>query len=64
MPAPKTLKVQFDHERDTKRTVRFAEVGDEDQQSIRTLYVQQTSLNEIGYTDGDGLEVTIKVRKG
>lgn len=64
MAAPKTLKVQFDHERETKRTNRFAEVGDDEDQSVRTLYVQKDALADIGYTDGDGLEVTIKVRKG
>ena len=63
MAAPKTLKVQFDHERDTKRTVRFAEVGDPEDQSVRTLYVQQDALNALGYQPGNGVEITIKVTK-
>lgn len=55
------MKVTFGFEKDTKNTIRFAEVldGPLDAPSIGTLYVPKQTLKAIGYKEGDKLEVTL-----
>ena len=42
------IRARFTKERETKNTVRFAEVGDEANHKIGTLYVKKTALNKVG----------------
>lgn len=58
-------KIKFEFERDTKNTIRFKEVlsGPLDTPKIGTLYVSKNTLKEIGYTDGDKLEVEVSIIK-
>lgn len=62
MPAAKnTVTVKFEAERETKRTFRFAEVGDPDKHKIGTLYVKKDVLDALGNPqDNGGLTVTLK----
>jgi len=47
--ASKKKTIEFVKERDTKNTVRFAEVvADDDQPAIGTLYVQKFALKDLG----------------
>ncbi len=55
-------KIMFEMERETKNTVRFAEVvGTMDTATIGTLYVQKHALKEINYKEGQKLIVTLEV---
>jgi hypothetical protein len=60
--AEKQLTVKFVRERETKNTVRFAEVPRDPKQPealvVGTLYVQKAALDEIGTPDN--LTVTIQ----
>lgn len=54
-----SLVVTFDRERETKRTVRFAERVDDDQpEQIGTVYVQKHALAAIG--NPEAITVTIE----
>jgi hypothetical protein len=55
--AARNVTVRLDKERETKNTVRFAEVGDEDALLIGTIYVPKATLDAIG--NPDVIEVTI-----
>jgi hypothetical protein len=52
---------RFVPERSTKNTVRFNEVVGLGTPAIGVLYVQKSALKEIGYKEGDDLEVTISI---
>ena len=57
-------KIMFEMERETKNTVRFAEVVgtmDTATATIGTLYVQKHALKEINYKEGQKLIVTLEV---
>jgi hypothetical protein len=58
------MKVTFKVERETKNTIRFAEVveGPLDMPKIGTIYVSKPTLKELGYSDGKTLEVDINIR--
>jgi len=60
------MEVVFDVERETKNTVRFQEnmeqASSEDTPKIGTLYVQKSTLKQLGYKDGSQLIVTLDVR--
>lgn len=57
------MTVKFKQERVTKNTIKFAEVleSDLDAAKIGTLYVQKTTLKEIGWQDGKVLTVDLAV---
>ena len=42
----KALTVKFSQERETKRTVRYAEVADDDSKVIGTLYLSKTVFGD------------------
>lgn len=60
-----SISVLLTEDKTTKRTIRFAEDVNEDEDKILgTIYVPKKTLNEIGYKAGDELEVTLSVKKG
>lgn len=60
-----SISVLLTEDKTTKRTIRFAEDVNEDEDKILgQIYVPKKTLNEIGYTEGDQLEVTLSVKKG
>lgn len=56
------MKKTFEYVKETKNTFRFQEKG-EDNLIIGPLYVQKTALAELGYKDGDEIEVTIAIKE-
>lgn len=58
MTPSKELKLEFNHERDTKNKRRFQEAGNEDEVAVGTLYVDKEKLEGIG--SPDNLEVVIR----
>ena len=59
------VTLSFTKDRDTKNTVRFAEtVAEGDPSRIDTIYVQKHFLKDLGYKDGDTVNVTVEVVKG
>lgn len=60
-----SISVLLSEDKVTKRTLRFAEDVKEDEDKILgTIYVPKNTLEKIGYTKGDELEVTLSVKKG
>ena len=57
------MTVKFKQEKVTKNTIKFAEVleSDLDAAKIGALYVQKTTLKEIGWQDGKVLTVELAV---
>jgi hypothetical protein len=53
------VTVQFDKERETKNTVRYAEAGEEGR--LGTIYVPKSTLAEIG--EPDTIRVTIEAAR-
>lgn len=59
------ISVLLTEDKTTKRTIRFAEDVKEDKDKILgQIYVPKDTLDKIGYTKGDELEVTLSVKKG
>jgi hypothetical protein len=56
------MKKTFEYVKETKNTFRFQEKGDENL-IIGPLYIQKTALAELGYKDGDEIEVTIAIKE-
>ena len=56
----KSKKVKFEQEKATKNTIRFAEIAT-DAPTIGMLYVQKLALKEIGWEEGQKIEVTLEV---
>lgn len=54
-----TVTINFEMERITKNTIRFAEKIENDDAAIGTLYVKKSALSKIGYTDGKTLCVSL-----
>lgn len=50
------MKIQFTFEKATKRTYRFAEVGDPDDHKVGTIYVKQAAFD--GQPEGLTVEIT------
>lgn len=50
--------LRFEKEKETKNTIRFKEISDE--QAIGVLYVQKYALEALGYEPGDMLEMSLK----
>lgn len=60
-----SISVLLTEDKVTKRTIRFLEDFNEDEDKILgTIYVPKKTLNKIGYQEGDELEVTLSVKKG
>mgnify|MGYP000897812238 CR=1 FL=1 len=59
------ISVLLTKDKVTKRTLRFAEdIKDDEDKILGQIYVPKKTLNEIGYKEGDKLEVTLSVKKG
>lgn len=54
------MKVVLAPERTTKNTVLFREDGEK----IKTLYVPKATLQELGWKEGNDIEVEVRVKKG
>lgn len=65
MAAAKEVRVEMGVNKVTKNMVRFEEIMDSEFVSpkIGTQYVPKGTLGELGYEEGDGLEVVIRVIK-
>jgi hypothetical protein len=55
--AEKQVQLRFVRERETKTTIRFAEVDPRDDPKVGTLYVKKALLHDLG--DPEELTVTI-----
>ena len=55
------MKVNFKQEKVTKNTIKFAEVlaSDLDAAKIGALYVQKSTLRELGWKDGQSITVDL-----
>ena len=53
------MNIEFEFEKETKNTVRFKEVTDQDRATVGTLYVLKSKLQEIGWSEGKQLVVTL-----
>lgn len=57
------MEIKFVFEKETKNTIRFAEVPSKANGSVAigTLYVSKPALNKLQYKDGQTLIVELKV---
>ena len=55
------MKVQFEMEKATKNTIRFAEVlaSELDAPKIGTIYIPKSTLGELKWQEGDTLTIEI-----
>lgn len=53
------MKVKFEKEKETKRTIRFKEIGENP--IIGMIYIPKQTLQDIGYKDGDTIVVDLTV---
>ncbi len=60
----KTIKLFFVPEKDTKNTIRFSEVvnNDLDICKVGAIYLNKSALKEMGWQRGQQLEVTITAK--
>lgn len=57
------MKVTFEFEKETKNTMRFQEVVNENETPVcGTIYVQKSALKEMNYENGNQIEIEIKVK--
>lgn len=56
------MKRTFEFEKETKNTVRFQEVPEDGKILIGPIYVQKEGLKELGYTDGQVIEIDIEAK--
>jgi hypothetical protein len=52
--------LNFEFEKETKNTIRFAEVDEGDGLKVGTLYLQKSALKSLGYQNGDIIQVSLK----
>jgi hypothetical protein len=59
------MKAVFEIEKETKNTIKFAEITESKFAAplIGTLYVPKTTLGQLGYKDGQKIEITVEVAK-
>lgn len=59
------MTIRMTMEKATKNTIRFAEVlaSELDAPKLGTIYVPKSTLAEIGWKEGDTLEISIGVTK-
>lgn len=57
------MKAYFESERVTKNAVRFKEVlkSDLDEPRIGTLYMKKSTLREMGWKEGQRLQVSVDI---
>lgn len=54
--------IRFETERATKNTIRFNEIlDDHDEIYIGSVYVQKSTLEDMGYEYGDHLELEVRI---
>lgn len=51
----------FDFDKETKNTIRFQERFNQDGIAVGTLYIQKYILDDLGYQDGDSIEIDINI---
>ena len=57
------MKVTFEFEKETKNTMRFQEVVNENETPVcGTIYVQKSALKDMKYETGNQIEIEIKVK--
>ena len=61
MAKTNSLTLTFKQERDTKNTIRFTEVVEDelDAQKVGSIYVSKPALKEMGWQHGQSLVLTI-----
>jgi hypothetical protein len=61
----KKTEINFRADKDTKNTIRFAEVvaNELDATKVGAIYVNKAVLKEMGYAQGMSLKVTIELTK-
>ncbi|SNS23425.1 hypothetical protein SAMN05446037_1006144 [Anaerovirgula multivorans] len=57
------LKVKFEMEKETKNTVRFAEVEEEGYAKVGTIYIPKSTLAQNGIDKEKGFTMEIKAVK-
>lgn len=58
------MTVNFEMEKETKNTIKFAEILPEEgfpAPKIGTIYVPKATLGELGWKEGDTLKVEVKI---
>lgn len=53
------MKRTFEFEKETKNTIRFQEIPVDDKVIIGPIYIQKEGLKEIGYNEGQVIEIDI-----
>ena len=56
----KSFRCLLFFEKETKNTIRFAEVDEGDGLKVGTLYLQKSALKSLGYQNGDIIQVSLK----
>lgn len=56
------MQITFEMEKETKNTIRFAEVT-ESEPRIGSLYIPKTTLAEIGWNTGNTITINIEINK-
>ena len=56
------MKASFVFEKETKNTIRFSEICEENENpSIGTIYIQKSALEKLGYSDDNTIEIEVEV---
>ena len=57
------MEIQFEYEKDTKNTIRFKEILEDelDTAKVGTIYIQKSFLKELGYKKEDNITISIEV---
>lgn len=57
------MEIQFEYEKDTKNTIRFKEVLEDelDTAKVGTIYIQKSFLKELGYEKGSDIKIFVEL---
>ena len=57
------MEIQFEYEKDTKNTIRFKEILEDelDTAKVGTIYIQKSFLKELGYEKGSNINSFIEL---
>jgi hypothetical protein len=57
------MEIQFEYEKDTKNTIRFKEILEDelDTAKVGTIYIQKSFLKELGYEKGSNINIFIEL---
>jgi len=55
------MKIKFIKERETKNTIRFAEVPEGEETIVGTIYVPKATLKSLGWAEGKNLVIELGV---